>query len=260
MVWSDLDQKLCVYDHCTVISIIASTFLGPCVMMPKHILTLEMAQFRGPCLQYGAEGSHLASRPSLGMMLCHITRAVLETNSNLKNWPLWEVTYTPKIVTKPKCKISDARFKNDENTVFWSLSPLPRKRVNGFVSSTIFEVFFQTVVNFGGHCIDKISTILTWSRPFFSTFRSKIRNLIDKSFYLILLNGFTLNIRSNWMCCVVKKILIRREYPFYHKKWVRSRVTMNTRPESAVLSPTQWKNSFLCSDSLKVQLWRKKIQ
>ena len=229
-------------------------------MMPKHILTLEMAQFRGPCLQYGAEGSHLASRPSLGMMLCHITRAVLETNSNLKNWPLWEVTYTPKIVTKPKCKISDARFKNDENTVFWSLSPLPRKRVNGFVSSTIFEVFFQTVVNFGGHCIDKISTILTWSRPFFSTVRSKIRNLIDKSFYLILLNGFTLNIRSNWMCCVVKKILIRREYTFYHKKWVRPRVTMNTRPESAVLSSTQWKNSFLCSDSLKVQLWRKKIQ
>ena len=87
-------------------------------MIPKHILTLEMAQFRGPRLQYGAEGSHLASRPSLGMMLCHITRAVLETNSNLKNWPLWEVTYTPKIVTKPKCKISDARFKNDENTVF----------------------------------------------------------------------------------------------------------------------------------------------
>ena len=102
MIWSDLDQKLCVYDHCTVISIIASTFLGPCVMMPKHTLTLEMAQFRGPRLQYGAEGSHLASRPSLGMMLCHITRAVLETNSNLKNWSLWEVTHTPKIVIKPK--------------------------------------------------------------------------------------------------------------------------------------------------------------
>ena len=260
MIWGDLDQKLCIFDHFTVTSIIASTFLVPCVMMSKPILTIEMAQFRGPRLQCGAEGSHLVSTPSLCMTLCHPTRVVLETNNNLKNWPLWNVMYTPKIVTKPKCKISDARFKNDENTVFWSLSPLPRKRVNGFVRNTIFWVFFQTIMNFGGHCIDKINTILTWSRSFFSTVRSKIRNLIDKSFYLILLNGFTLNIRSNWMFCVVKKILIRRECQFCHKKWVRPRATMNALPESVVLNPTQWKNSFLCSDSLNLQLWRRKIQ
>ena len=195
------------------------------------------------------------------MILCHPTRAVLETNNNLKNWPLWNVTYTPKIVTKPECKISDARFKNDENTAFWSLSPLPRKRVNGFVRSTIFWVFFQTIVNFGGHCIDKINTILTWSRPFFSTVRSKIRNLIDKSFYLILLNGFTLNIRSNWMFCVVKKFWSDvSNLSILSQKWIRSQVIMNTLPESVVLSPTRWKNNFLCSDSLNLQLWRRKRQ
>ena len=89
---------------------------------------------------------------------------------------------------KTETQICEARFEIRQKNGVLALSSLPRKRVNGFVSSTIFWVFFRSLVDFEGHCIDKIHTILIWSRSFFSTIRSKIRNRIDRNLYPTVLD------------------------------------------------------------------------
>ena len=91
--------------------------------------------------------------------------------------------HTPKVVTKPKCQ----NLKYVQKRCFGA-KLLPRKRCNGFIRSTIFWVFFRSLVDFEGHCIDKIHTILIWSRSFFSTIRSKIRNRIDRNLYPTVLD------------------------------------------------------------------------
>ena len=162
------------------------------------------------------------------MILCHPTRAALETNNNLKNWPLWNMMCTPKVVIKPKCKISDARFKNDENPVFLSLSSLPRKRVNELLNSTLFWIFFRSLVSFEGHYINKIDTILIGSWSFFSTIRSKISNLFDRNLYMTVLNDVVYNIISNWVIYVMKKFLFDVSINFIVKShYVLERSLMN---------------------------------
>ena len=64
MIWSDLDQKLCTYDHSTVSSTIASQFQIHCGMLPKSVLGVEMVTNRDLNLQYVVQPSYLESTPT----------------------------------------------------------------------------------------------------------------------------------------------------------------------------------------------------
>ena len=57
MIWSDLDQKLCTYDHSTGVSTIASQNWIPYGMMSKSILGVEMVTNRDPNFQYVVQRS-----------------------------------------------------------------------------------------------------------------------------------------------------------------------------------------------------------
>ena len=137
---------------------------------------------------------------------------------------------------------------------------MPRKRVNGFVSSTIFWMFFSI------------------SREFWMSFqRQNPHDIAMKS--IIFLNyqienqksdrqksvsdcseRSCLNIQSNWgvLCCEKNFHLIWMSILLL--KWIHPGSTAIVLTPTVILIYIEVKTNFSCTDSFRFQLWRGEIQ